>query len=296
MTESVTYEQPLAGRRDLLPPHPAYACTNCGHWQRWPAPGPAVCPVCADVRNALPEHGFAFATTAEVEARLTCSWGPTVCPGISEFRTTPRFGLDSRGWVLETDIGLVGFECAPWYSEAALDELRRRGGLQVLASSHVHGYGALWRLQAELDPPVVAVGVRDLEWTKAFRVTWPADEVLELAPDVTLHRTGGHFDGHSVLHDRRRGVLFCGDSMKIDLGPDGEAVALSAHKAFHAQIPLSHGELLHYRSVVEPLEFETVFTPFEGATGITTAHVLRLVDRLLSGPPSAGPVPLSELR
>jgi hypothetical protein len=289
-----TYEQPHADRRDLLPQHPAYSCTNCGHWQRWPSV-PQVCPVCADVRNALPQDGFAFATTDEVDAQVECSWGPTVVQGITEFRCTPRFGLDSRGWVIESEVGLVGFECAPWYDAAALGELRRRGGLRVLAASHVHGYGALWQLQQELDPPVVAVGVRDLVWTKAFRVTWPADDVLELAPDLVLHRTGGHFDGHSVLHDVRRGVLFCGDSMKIDLDDRGNAVALSAHKAFHAQIPLSHGELAHYRSVVEQLDFDTVFTPFEGATGITTKHVLSLVDRLLSGPPSAGPVRMSEL-
>jgi hypothetical protein len=281
--------------RGLLPAHPAYACRNCGHWQRWPAPGPLTCPVCADVRNALPDDGFAFATTDEVDALVTCSWGPTVCAGITEFSCAPRFGLDSRGWVIETDAGLVGFECAPWYSAEALDELRRRGGLAVLASSHVHGYGALWQLQQELQPPVVAVGVRDLEWTKAFRVTWPADDVLALAPGLVLHRTGGHFDGHSVLHDERRGVLFCGDSMKIDLDDAGRPVALSAHKAFHAQIPLSHGELRAYREVVERLDFDTVFTPFEGATGITTKHVLSLVDRLLSRQPDAGPVPLADL-
>ncbi len=290
----VRYAQPLADRRDLLPQHPAYACTNCGHWQRWPT-APQVCPVCADVRNALPEHGFAFATTDEVAAQLTCSWGSTVCPGITEFRCEPRFGLDSRGWVIESDAGLVGFECAPWYSPAALDELRRRGGLAILAASHVHGYGALWHLQEQLDPPVVSVGVRDLLWTKAFRVTWPADDRLELATGLTLHRTGGHFDGHSVLHDRGRGVLFCGDSLKIDLDERGEAVAVSAHKAFHAQIPLSHGELREYRAVIADLEFGTVFTPFEGATGITTDTVVHLVDRLLSGPPSAGPVPLDML-
>jgi len=289
-----TYEQPHADRRDLLPQHAAYACTNCGHWQRWPSV-PSVCPVCADVRNALPDGDFAFATTDEVAALLTCSWGPTACGGITEFRCEPRFGLDSRGWVVESDIGLVGFECAPWYSPAALDELRRRGGLEVLAASHVHGYGALWHLQQQLDPPVVSVGVRDLLWTKAFRVTWPADDELVLAPDLVLHRTGGHFDGHSVLHDSRRGVLFCGDSLKVDLDASGRAVALSAHKAFHAQIPLSHGELRDYRAVVSRLQFGTVFTPFEGAP-VDTDQVIRLVDRLLAGPPSAGPVPLDELR
>ncbi|MPQ96990.1 hypothetical protein GB931_03435 [Modestobacter sp. I12A-02628] len=282
-----------------MPDLPAYACTNCGHWQRWPAPGPLTCPVCADVRNALPEHGFEFVTAKEVDAQVTSHWGPSAVAGITGFGCTPRFGLDSRGWVIETDAGLVGFEAAPWYSAEALAQLRRmageHGGLDVLASSHVHGYGALWQLQAELEPATVAIGVRDLTWTKAFRVTWPVDETLELAPGLTMHRTGGHFAGHSVLHDARRGVLFCGDALKVDLDDAGAPVALSAHKAFHAQIPLSHAELREYRGVVAELDFGAVYTPFEGVVGVTTEHVVHLVDRLLAGRPDAGPVPLEEL-
>lgn len=285
--------------RGLLPALPAFACTHCGHWQRWPAPGPQVCPVCADVRNALPENGFEFVTPAQVEAMVTGFCRPTAVAGVTEFGTEPRFGLDSRGWVIESDAGLVGFECAPWYTADMLTQLRRmaeaNGGFEILASSHVHGYGALWQLQQELEPRTVCVGVHDLEWTKAFRVTWPADDVLELAPDLTLHRTGGHFPGHSVLHDRRRGVLFCGDSLKVDVNERGEAVSLSAHKAFHAQIPLSHGELRQHLTVVGALEFDTVATPFELVRGITTDHVVHLVQRLLAGPPDAAPVALEEL-
>ena len=281
--------------RGLLPDLPAYACTNCGHWQRWPAPGPTTCPVCADVRNALPEDGFCFRTVEEVDRLVTCESGPSLLPGVEEHGCGPRFGLDSRGWVLESDVGRIGFECAPWYSDGAVESLRERGGLAVLASSHVHGYGALWRLQEQLEPRVVAVGVRDLVWTKAFRVTWPVDDVLQLADGLVLHRTGGHFDGHTVLHDSRHGYLFCGDSLKADLDAEGRPVALSAHKAFHAQIPLSHGELRAYREVVQHLDFGAVLTPFEAVPGVTTDHVVHLVDRLLSGPPDAGPVPMDEL-
>jgi hypothetical protein len=285
--------------RGLLPDLPAWACTNCGHWQRWPAPGPLTCPVCADVRNALPEHGFEFLTDKQVDELVIGFCRPTAVGGVTEFGTEPRFGLDSRGWVVETDDGLLGFECAPWYTAPMLAELRRmeeeKGALEVLAASHVHGYGALWQLQAELEPRVVAVGVHDLVWTKAFRVTWPADDVLELAPGLTLHRTGGHFPGHSVLHDSRRGLLFCGDSLKVDLDDAGRPVGLSAHKAFHAQIPLSHAELREYLAVVAELEFGAVATPFELVPGVTTDHVVHLVQRLLAGPPDAGPVPLEEL-
>jgi hypothetical protein len=272
----------------------SYACTNCGHWQRWFASGPPpTCPVCVDVRNALPVDGFEFHTAKEAADLLTSTWSPAA-DGVTQFSCRPDFGLGGSGWVIETEDGLVGFEAAPFYDEAALDELRDRGGLVALGSSHVHGYGALWQLQDALQPPTVFVGVDDLVWTKAFVVTWPADEVLAIAPGLTLHRTGGHFAGHSVLHDERRGHLFCGDSLKVDLGPAGEAVGLSAHKAFHAQIPLSHGEVRHYRSIVEHLDFSRVFTPFETAE-VTTAQVLALLDRLLAGRPSAGAVPLEEL-
>jgi len=160
----------------------------------------------------------------------------------------------------------------------------------------VHGFGALWQLQDELEPPVVAVGEPDLVWTKAFRVTWPMDETLQLAPGLTAHRTGGHFAGHTVLHDERRRLLFCGDALKVDLSPDGEPVGLSCHKAFHAQIPLSHGDVRRYRAVVERLDFDAVLTPFEHAKGVTTEDVLRLFDAQLSGPPSAAAIPLAGLR
>ena len=104
-----------------------------------------------------------------------------------------------------------------------------------------------------------------------------------------------HFPGHSVLHDADRGLLFCGDSLKIDLAEDGSARALSAHKAFHAQIPLSHGELREYLAVVAELDFEAVATPFELVPGVTTDHVVHLVQRLLAGRPDAAPIALAEL-
>ena len=89
--------------------------------------------------------------------------------------------------------------------------------------------------------------------------------------------------------------MFCGDALKVDFDDAGAPVTLSAHKAFHAQIPLSHAELREYREVVAGLEFGAVFTPFEGVVGVTTEHVVHLVDRLLAGRPDAGPVPLAEL-
>ena len=271
-----------------------YACANCGHWQRWFAPPPG-CPVCTDVRNALPEDGWEFVPAADLAARTATTWRD-VLPGVTEFAVTPTFGLDSRGWLLETEGGPLAWEAAAFYSADALAEIAGRGGIRTLGSSHVHGYGALWQLQDEFAPPVVAVGVEDLVWTKAFRVTWPVDEELLLAPGITAYQSGGHFPGHLLLHDATRGLLFCGDALKVDLDDAGEPRGLSCHKAYHAQIPLSHGEVRHYRSLVERLEFDVVLTPFECVKGITREDVLALLDAQLAGPPSAAVIPLSGLR
>jgi hypothetical protein len=269
-----------------------YACGNCGHWQRWFGPPPS-CPVCTDVRNALPEDGWHFETDVEIAAGRQARWAEVV-PGVTGYWCEPQLGLGTTGWVIETDAGLVGWEGAGYYPPEALAELRRRGGLIALGASHVHGYGALWQLQDELAPPVLAIGVDDLVWTKAFRVTWPTDDRHELAPGLTMYRSGGHFAGHSVLHDERRGILFTGDLIKVDL--DGTVpVGLSCHKAYHAQIPLSHAEVHQAQALVEQLDFDAVATPFEFAAPVSTKQVLALFAHQLAGQPIAGPVPLAEL-
>lgn len=268
-----------------------YSCANCGHWQRWFAE-PPFCPVCTDVRNALPDDGWVWITPGDLADRQA-RWAE-VAPGVTGYWVEPQVGLGTTGWVIETDAGLVGWEGAGFYPQESLAELRRRGGLVALGASHVHGYGALWQLQDELAPPVLAIGVDDLQWTKAFRVTWPTDDRHELAPGLVMHRSGGHFPGHTVLHDEGRGILFVGDLLKVDL--DGDTpVGLSCHKAYHAQIPLSHDEIRQARALVERLQFDAVATPFEFAAPVSAKQVLALFDRQLSGQPTSGPVPLSEL-
>ena len=266
-----------------------YACSNCGFWQRWFAVPPQ-CPVCVDVRNGLPEDGWDFVGAEEVDARLACSWSE-VAPGVVEFAAAPRFGLDSRGWLLLREEGNVAFEGAPWYSDAALDHVESLGGVAVASASHPHGYGALWRLQDRFGPEVV-VHKDDLAWTKAFRVTHPFDDVLELAPGLTLHHTGGHFAGHAVLHDRERKALFSGDALKFDRDAAGRATAVSTHMAYHARIPMSHGDVRRYRQVMAPLDFARVFTPFEHVRDATTRDALALFDAQLAGKPFFGPVPV----
>ena len=259
-----------------------FACANCGFWQLHF--DPPDCPVCTDVRNDLPEDGWRFVPKAEIAATHEGEVRE-VAEGLWAFTTTPALGLAGTGWLLTRPKGNVAFEAAPYYSRAMLDRIAQLGGIAALAASHPHGYGALFQLQRAFEPPVVAIHKDDLAYTKAFAVTAPYDDTLELAPGITLHHVGGHYAGQAALYDAPGRRLFAGDMFKVDQDAAGRSTHLSAHKAFHKNIPLTHGELAHYRDTIAPLAFDAVLTPFEYAPEVGRAEALAMLDDALSRPP-----------
>lgn len=259
-----------------------YACANCGFWQLHFATPPD-CPVCTDVRNDLPADGWRFLPEAEVAATHGGA-ARQVADDLWAFTTTPNLGLAGTGWLLVRPEGNVAFEAAPHYTPAMLAKIAELGGIAALAASHAHGYGALHQLQRAFDPPAVAIQLDDLGMTKAFRVTAPYDDTLEIAPGVTLHHVGGHYPGQAALHDAPGRRLFCGDMFKIDQ-VDGVSHAVSSHWAFHKDIPLTHKQLRRYRDVIAPLEFDAVLTPFEYAPEVGRDVALAVLDEALSRPP-----------
>ena len=259
-----------------------FACANCGFWQLHF--DPPDCPVCTDVRNDLPEDGWRFLTESEVRETHTGA-ARRVADNLWAFTTSPHLGLGGTGWLIVREEGNIAFEAAPYYSPAMLEQIRDLGGIAMLAASHPHGYGALFQLQREFEPAVVAIHKDDLNYTKAFRVTAPYDDTLELAPGYTLHHVGGHYAGQAALHDSNSGRLFCGDMFKIDQDEEGRSTHVSSHKAFHKDIPLTHGELRRYRDVVAALDFDAVLTPFEYAPEIGRAKAVEVLDDALARPP-----------
>lgn len=267
-----------------------YVCDNCGFWQRY-FDTPPNCPVCSDVRNALPENGWNFKTPEQLASRVSCSWRH-VAPDIVMFTNEPRVGIGPCGYLILHPQGNVAFEAAGWYSDEALDHIASLGGIHILSASHPHGFGAIHQLQDRFDPAFVVIQRDGVRFTKAFRVNYPFDEKLELLPGITLHHVGGHYEGHSVLHHAARQALFAGDALKFETDEEGKAVGISCHKAFHNQIPLSHAEVRKYRDVIGALEFTQVFTPFEHVPRATRDDALRLFDAQLNGAPFFHPMSL----
>ena len=273
---------------------PAFVCTNCGFWQRHFAEPPS-CPLCIDARHVLPQAGWRFHDRAAAQRLYPCHWNE-VREGVWRFWNDPVEGIGASGYLIRTEAGNVAFEGCTVYSDAALDAIAGLGGVQVLSASHPHSYGALWQIQDRFDPEL-ALHPADLAWSSAVRVTWPFDDGLEPLPGLELHLTAGHFAGHTVLHDRGRRILFCGDCLKFDLDPSDprRAVTISAHKAFVRGIPLTPDELRRYRRVFAGLDFVETWTPFEQVANSGRAEALALIDAMLASRPHAHPVRLDEL-
>ncbi|MFE1598021.1 MBL fold metallo-hydrolase [Methylobacterium sp. ID0610] len=281
---------PFAGALDL----PAFVCDNCGFWQRHFAEPPS-CPLCRDARHVVPQDGWRFRGVAEAQGAFPCHWAE-VEPGVWRFWNDPVSGIGPSAYLITTPGGNMGFEGCSVFSEAALDRIAALGGMAVLSASHPHSYAALPQLQDRFDPEL-ALPAADFVWSAALQVSWPYDDALEPLPGLELHRTAGHFDGHAVLYDRARKILFCGDALKFELDPADprRALTISAHKAFVRGVPLTPAELRRYRAVFERLDFVQTWTPFEQAANVGRREVLALIDAMLAGRPHASPVPLSDL-
>ena len=267
-----------------------YACANCGFWQKHF--DPPHCPICSDPRNDLPEDGWRFVSESEARATMTASWR-VLADDLVAFSSAPPLGLDGYGWLILREAGNIAFEAAPFYTDAALSEIERLGGVAILAASHPHGYGALWQLQDAFQPDILAIHKDDLPYTKAFTVTWPYDDRLRLTDDLELIHVGGHYAGQAALHDARGRRLFCGDMLKVDQDKDGRSLAISAHKAFHKSIPLTTGELAYYRERVAPLDFDAVLTPFEYAPDVGRDLCVRFFDEQIRLAPGVRRYPVA---
>lgn len=266
-----------------------YVCTNCGFWQRF-FEIPRACPVCLDFRHTPPENGWEFLDFETAKTRFTTTWSEDEL-GVISFQTAPKLGIGPSGYLIPAVGGNLAFESCGFYCDAALDFIASRGGIALWSASHPHAYGAAWQLQERFSP-VVAIQTRDLGWTNTLRVSRPFDEELEVAPGAHLIHSGGHFDGHSVLHLAQKSAFFAGDMLKFHF-EGGRFAGISTHKGFNRGIPMSHAEVRRYQSIVQGWEFEHVYSSFERAPDGCRAEVLRLFSAQLSGAPFFGPLPIA---
>jgi glyoxylase-like metal-dependent hydrolase (beta-lactamase superfamily II) len=123
--------------------------------------------------------------------------------------------------IIERPDGGVMWDCTPVITDEALAAIRAKGGVKAMAISHPHFYSTMvdWSRALGGVPIYLHEDNRDYVMRPDPAVHYWSGDTHEIAPGITLIRTGGHFTGSTVLHwadgAEGRGVLMTGDSIMV---------------------------------------------------------------------------------
>ncbi len=269
---------------------PAFLCTTCGT-QYPPADAPPTgCAICQDERQYVNPLGQGW-TTVEALRRTHFATFRQHEPGLLGLGASPAFAIGQRALLVRSGAGNVMWDCVSFIDAAAIGIVRALGGIQAIAISHPHYYASMVEWAHAFGAPVW-LHEADREWVMrpdpAVRF-WPG-ETHEIAPGLTLIRTGGHFEGGTVLHwaagGGGQGALLSGDIVQV--GPDRK---VSFMRSYPDLIPLDAASVRRIAEVLEPWPFDPIYgawfdrvIPTGGKAAMATS--VRRYLRALSGPPA----------
>ncbi len=157
---------------------PAFICTACGMQYAPTDSAPAQCIVCEEERQYVPPGGQTWTTLPALAARAFNSYREHE-PGLIGIGTQPQFAIGQRALLVCTPNGNVLWDCISLLDSATMGEWSRAfGGVPI----HLHAADRQWIMRPD---PAIEL--------------WDG-ETLELLPDLTLIRGGGHFTGGTMLH------------------------------------------------------------------------------------------------
>jgi hypothetical protein len=152
------------------------------------------------------------------------------------------------------------WDCVTVIDDAAVEKVRKLGGVRAIAISHPHYYSSLVEWSRAFDAPVF-LHANDSGWVMRPDPCiehWSGD-TKALWDGMTLIRSGGHFPGGTVLHwpagADGRGALLSGDILAV--AQDRRYVSFMY--SFPNYIPLSAAEVTRIVATVEPFEFDRIY-------------------------------------
>lgn len=199
--------------------HPWICATCCAEFPPAEEP-PHRCPICEDPRQYVPVEGQKWTNELELAQEHRTEIHEEE-PGLIGIGVEPRTGIGQRALLVTHEEGGVMFDGIPLLDEASIFEIRKLGGVRAMVMSHPHLYGAMVTNSVKLGNVPIYLPEADREW-----VMYPHENIrffdgdeLDLGHGLTLHVTGGHFDGSSLLHwpqgAEGRGAILVGDTVLI---------------------------------------------------------------------------------
>jgi len=197
-----------------------FICVQCGTQYPDSAAPPPRCAICDEERQYVRWAGQAWTTLEELAAKHTQNFIEEGA-GITGIAMEPGFAINQRPLLVQSKAGNVLWDCASVLTEAAVAEVRRRGGLTAMAISHPHYYSTMLEWSAAFGGVPIYLHADDRQWvmrTGPEIVHW-SGATMALNDEMTLIRCGGHFAEGQVMHWRGapggKGALFTGDVFQV---------------------------------------------------------------------------------
>jgi glyoxylase-like metal-dependent hydrolase (beta-lactamase superfamily II) len=239
---------------------PSYICTTCGVGYAETAAPRDVCLICADERQYVNARGQSWTTLDDLRADHLNELRELE-PGLTGLGSKPQVAIGQRALIIEDAAGGVMWDCTPVITDKALEAIAAKGGLRAIAISHPHFFATMadWSRALGGVPIWLHADHRDYVMRPDPAIRYWSGETHELAPGITLIRTGGHFTGSSVLHwaagAEGRGVLMTADS--ITVVPDTRWVSFMY--SYPNLIPLNARAVERIVKAVKPFAFDRIY-------------------------------------
>ena len=236
-----------------------YICVTCGSQFAATADPPERCPICEDERQYVGFEGQQWITLEELRHDHH-NRGEQQEAGLYGIGTEPSFAIGQRALLIQSPQGNVLWDCISLIDDATIEKVNALGGVSAIAISHPHYYSAVvaW---AQMFGARVYLHAADRQWVMRPHpvIEFWEGERLELRPDITLLRTGGHFAGGTVCHWAAgadgAGALLTGDIITVAQ----DRRWLSFMYSYPNLIPLSAAKVEHIAEVVEPYAFDRIY-------------------------------------
>lgn len=262
---------------------PAWVCSTCG--VQYPDTGqpPRSCPVCADERQYVGWSGQQWTTMAQLAQDHAVAVREEE-PDLFGVGVEPSFGIGQRALLVRTPRGNVLWDCVSLLDDAARARITELGGIDAIAISHPHFYGANVEFADAFDARIFLPRA-DQQWVQrpSPRIELFEDEA-EPVPGLTLARIGGHFDGAAVLHwpagSGGRGVLLTGDTIQVVQ----DRRWVSFMWSYPNLIPLDKATVLDIARRVERFAFDRIYGGWWGRVVVADgpAAVRRSAERYVA--------------
>jgi glyoxylase-like metal-dependent hydrolase (beta-lactamase superfamily II) len=247
---------------------PAYICLTCGvQYPESDAP-PSQCPICEDERQYVGWNGQQWTTIPEMVRHGYRNVLRAEDPGLTSITTVSAFGIGQQALLVETPAGNVLWDCISLLDAPTIAAVRERGGIQAIAISHPHFYGACVEWSEALGGVPIYIHAADRHWVMRPSpniVLWEGN-AIDALPGLTVVHLGGHFDGATVLHWREgadhRGALLSGDTLQVVM----DRRYVSFMYSYPNLIPLSIETVERIAAKIRPYQYERVYGAFNGRT------------------------------